>query len=302
MRPTADLPTATLANDFLRLDYLTAGGPRITHLGWADGRENLLAAVPDFTIETPLGSYRFLGGHRLWHAPEAHPRSYIPDDANGLTATPQSGGVTLAAPPEPLTGIAKRLEIRLDPHRPAVLLRHELHNAGPWPVTLAPWAITQFRLGGVALMPLPTAPADSAGLLPNRLLALWPYSRLDDPRLRLHDGAALLHAAPGAPPFKLGGWNSAGWLGYWLGDHFFRKQFSPQPGQPHPDLGCNAEIYANDRFIELETLGPLVTLDPGARVAHEERWELFRTIAAAGLPADLAPLLRSLAERGSTSG
>jgi hypothetical protein len=31
-------------------------------------------------------------------------------------------------------------------------------------------------------------------------------------------------------------------------------------------------------MLELETLAPLVTLQPGAVVVHEERWELHRNI------------------------
>jgi hypothetical protein len=33
-------------------------------------------------------------------------------------------------------------------------------------------------------------------------------------------------------------------------------------------------VYVDDRFIELETLGPLVTLEPGATTTHREQWSL----------------------------
>jgi hypothetical protein len=46
-------------------------------------------------------------------------------------------------------------------------------------------------------------------------------------------------------------------------------------GLPHPDNNCNCEIYCNDKFIELETLGPLTQLVPGASVRHVETWDVL---------------------------
>ena len=44
------------------------------------------------------------------------------------------------------------------------------------------------KIGGTAVLPTATR-ADAEGLLPNRLVAMWPYSRWNDPRLRLTDNA-----------------------------------------------------------------------------------------------------------------
>ncbi|MFV9672187.1 MAG: hypothetical protein ACNYZH_03085, partial [Acidimicrobiia bacterium] len=45
-------------------------GPRIVGLRVSDG-ENLFAELPELVIERPGGApFRFLGGHRLWLAPE----------------------------------------------------------------------------------------------------------------------------------------------------------------------------------------------------------------------------------------
>ena len=70
------LPYNSLRNPFLQLDYLTTAGPRLVGLYLAGRSENLLAELPNVISKTPLGDFRFLGGHRLWHAPEAHPRTY----------------------------------------------------------------------------------------------------------------------------------------------------------------------------------------------------------------------------------
>jgi len=126
--------------------------------------------------------------------------------------------------------------------------------------------------GGTALLPTPTGDPD--GLLPNRLIAFWPYSRWDDPRLRLTDEAIEIHTQPLAQPFKIGYLSRAGWMEYRYEGVTFRKRWTPQPDRPHVDFGCNAECYTNEKMIELETLGPLVRLGLGETVEHVEVWEV----------------------------
>ena len=73
-----------------------------------------------------------------------------------------------------------------------------------------------------------------------------------------------------------------GWLAYARAGHLFVKRFDPSPGQPYPDHGSQAEIFTDHRFLELETLGPLATLAPGAAVEHVEEWQLFDGVPEAG--------------------
>lgn len=268
------LTARSLENDFLRLDYLTEAGPRLVRLFLAGSDENLLADAFDFTIPTPYGDYAFLGGHRLWHAPEIPPRTYVPD-LTGLVIEEFPGGVRLLHPAEAQTGIAKMLAVRLVPDRAALTLEHELRNEGPWPVELAPWALTQLPLGGTAILPLPSGPVDPAGVLANRHLALWSYTSLDDPRLCLKDPAILIRARAARPPVKVGYANPLGWLAYWRAGVLFVKRFAFQPGADYPDFDSNAESYCDDRFIELESLGPLTRLEPGQSTHHTETWELY---------------------------
>jgi hypothetical protein len=54
----------------------------------------------------------------------------------------------------------------------------------------------------------------------------------------------------------------------------FVKRFSVEPANKYPDLGCNAEAYVREACVELETLGPLTTLEPGEFITYEETWEV----------------------------
>ena len=262
-----------LKNDFLQIEYLT-DALRITGLTPV-GKPNLLADLGDFSIPTPYGDFYLRGGHRLWHAPEAMPRTYIPD-AGDLKITDQPEGVILEAQTEAGTEIRKRIEIRLAPDKPSVTLTHTLINAGLWPVELAPWAITQLRLGGIVILPMPVGNVDEAGLLPNRQISLWPYARINDPRLQLGDDFILFKADAVLPPFKLGYFNPHGWLAYWLDGVLFRKTFEAQAGLSYPDNNSNAEMYCNNQFVELESLAPLVRLNPGDSAKHVETWDIMQ--------------------------
>lgn len=275
-----------LKNDFLQIEYFTTS-QRIMGLSLR-GKPNMLADIGGTPpIPTPWGDFHFRGGHRLWHSPEAMPRTYAPDTGE-MKITDLPDGVILETQTEPGTGIRKRIEIHLAADAPSATLTHTLINDGLWPVELAPWTITQFRLGGTAILPMPVGNVDAAGLLPNRQISLWPYTRLNDPRLSLRDDYVIFKA-DALPPFKLGYFNPHGWLAYWLDGALFRKTFEVQTALLHPDNNCNAEIYCGDQFIELESLAPLTLLNPGAEVNHVETWDVFDGMKS--LPEDVQQIL-----------
>ena len=258
-------------NDFLQIEYRT-NALRISGI-IPFGKPDMLADLGEAFVPTAYGDYYFRGGHRLWHSPEAMPRTYIPDTPVTITDLPDC--VVLEAQTEQGTGIRKRIEIRLAADKPFVTLTHTLVNDGLWPVELAPWAISQFRLGGTVILPMPVGNADPAGLLHNRQFSFWPYARINDPRLKLGDEFILFKADALLPPFKIGYFNPHGWLAYWSNGVLFRKTFAAQKESIYPDNNCNAEMYCNDKFVELESLAPLGILKPGAEVTYTETWEVF---------------------------
>lgn len=263
--------TRTLSNGFLELEYLT-DSLRIIGLT-PKGKTNLfadLSAQPP--IPTPYGDFHFHGGHRLWHAPESMPRTYIPDTGS-LNITSQDDGVIIEAQTEPRTGIRKRIDIKLAPDTPTVTLTHTLINDGLWTIELAPWTITQFRLGGTVIIPLQIGKVDPAGLAPNRQFSFWPYASISDSRLVLRDEYTFFKAKSGSA-FKMGYLNTQGWLAYWIDGVLFKKTFDGHANANYPDNNSNAEIYCNEDFVELESLAPFVQLAPGKSVNHIERWEV----------------------------
>jgi hypothetical protein len=271
-------PTRRLASRFLWLEACSRCGPRIVRLGLAGSTENVLAETPEIGWETPFGRYELLGGHRLWYAPEDAERVAAPD-SDGLTLTEQPGmALRLDGADEPSTGLRRSMRIELEADAPAVRVAHELRNIGPRPLELAPWSITQLPTGGLVRLPQP-APVPRHEVHPNRLLALWPYASWRDERLGLQDGGVTIRAEPG-PRFKLGTWVEDGWLSHERAGVHFLMTFAADAAARYPDMGCNVEIYCDERYVELEILGPLARLEPGQTVALDERWELRRMTPA----------------------
>ncbi len=267
------LPIRTISNEHLRLEFLAEAGPRLIRLFLAGSTDNLLAETPDVHWPTLWGKYHLRGGHRLAVAPEALALSYVPDD-DGVIVEDMPTSVRLIGLPENPAGVSKTIEIHLHPDRPALTLQHVLQNRRAEPVSIAPWAVTQLPTGGLAVLPLRTT-RERCREAPDRQVVLWPYTSWHDNRLSIDDEYAWIKAQPGSSELKIGAL-ARGWLGYLNRGVFFLKRFDPQLDQPHPDLNTNAQIYCNDRSIELESLAPVTQLETGQMSVHLETWELYR--------------------------
>ena len=280
-----------LGNDRLSLLATASVGPRILSLTPASG-ENLFAELPDATLDCPgVGPFHFYGGHRLWHAPEVPSITYLPDDA-AVNVTEMANGLRLTQDVEPRTSLQKQLEIRMAQHGSAVEVRHILWNRGEREHTLAPWAITQLRPGGVAILPQSTRPIDDGATLPNRSITLWPYTDINERTISWGNRTILVRAQMVEGRFKIGFPNPAGWMAYWWNGFLFVKRAGYDCGADYPDRGSSTECYCDARFLELETLGPVTRLLPGDRVEHVEEWRV-----EAGLPGthDLEGILSVIA-------
>ena|ERR1700690_1771719 len=105
-------PTQILESRYLQLEYLV-NSARIVRFS-PRGKPNLFADLGHSAIQTPFGSFYFRGGHRLWHAPEAMPRTYMPDN-DGAVVRDIPTGMRIEMPSESWTHITKTIEIQLNP-------------------------------------------------------------------------------------------------------------------------------------------------------------------------------------------
>jgi hypothetical protein len=243
----------------------TSAGPRIIGL-FRGGDDNVLAVLPDATIDRAEGPpYRLLGGHRLWAAPEVPDVTYQPDD-HPCSVTDVDHGVRVEAPADG-AGLVKSIEVRRSDG--AWTVDHSMSNGSGGPMTLAPWAITQFPLGGQMIVPSST---DSTGPRADRSLVLWPYTDPSDARLRLTADAVLVDAVASGSRLKIGVAPGRGHASYVRNGTVLEKHAAVDADASYADRGAAIQVFVSDAFCELETLGPLRELASDDVATHRERW------------------------------
>jgi len=277
-----------IANRHVELLVTADVGPRILHFGFAGGENEFYEAAGQLGL-CGGDQFNIFGGHRLWVSPETD-RTTLPDNAP-VQVTQAAESMQFTAPAD-ASGLQKELRIKLDTLSARLTVVHRIYNRGVDPTLAAPWALSVLRPGGRAVVPLPArAPWGPKTLLPTSSLALWSYTDLSLPCWR--PGSRYLQLNQALVPSngfgmqKIGLRNRGAWGAYYRNGHLFVKQspapvpadegFADEPRQHgrFPDFGSNLEIYADERFIEIETIGPEVLLHPGEHVEHIEQWMLF---------------------------
>jgi hypothetical protein len=275
-----------LYNSQVDLVITTDVGPRIIRFGFI-GEGNQFVEFKDDLGQVGGEEWRLYGGHRFWHAPEAKPRSYIPD--NGPVLIEQHGTfVRLIQPVETATGIQKELDISIPADGASATVVHRLRNTNLWSIEIAPWALSVMALGGMAIIPLPPRGSHAEHLLPTNIITLWAYTDMSDPRWTWGREYILLRQDPQIEsPQKIGLMNKDGWVAYAQSSNLFIKKFGYQPGVSYPDFGCSTEIFTRFDMMEVETLGPLKLLEPNSVVEHIENWYLYAGVPSPTSEADV---------------
>ena len=273
-----------LSNDSVELIVLADVGPRIVHYGLRN-KENQFHEFNDQAGLIGGNDFRLYGGHRLWVWPEVE-RTYYPDNAPVEIKTMPAGAI-FTAPIEsnsPGTHLRRIISVSLSEQGSGVTLAHSITNHSAAPTELAPWAPTVLRPGGRAILPFPQRHAmDKQHFQSVSPLTLWSFTDFTDSRWIIGSDFLQLQQQQkptGRFPEQMSGlFNLGGWGAYISGNTVFLKRAAIVANAEYPDFGCNFEVFTNSEFLELETLGPVVTLQPGESTYHSEHWHLFEISA-----------------------
>lgn len=282
----------SMTNGEIQLIATLDFGPRIIRFSHKDG-ENFMLENGDFSINQEkdaaifaekfgkdLGFFYNYGGHRLWASPEALPRTYYPDNQ---PVSYRTEGNTLILTPPPQQWTQQQLEFKIVMAETGckVDVYHTMTNIGAWPQKFAPWALTVLAPGGVEIIPVPDRPT---GLLHNRKIALWDYTKMNDSRVTWGEKYIIVSQDPEKEaPFKIGIDSQHGWSAYFNGGQVFLKKFDIIEGAEYPDDGMNFETYTCDKFIEMESIGAYKTVDPDDAICHHESWQILPDLPFPGL-------------------
>jgi len=276
-----------ISNGFFEMYVTTDVGPRIIKLNLT-GKENLMFNDIDREMSVDVSSvfgegknWYIYGGHRLWVSPEDMPKTYYPDN-EPVDVKIVENNILFTPDPQKINNLQHSMEIEicdvgnaaLGVPRQKAKITHRIENIGEKEVAGAIWALSVMAPGGTVICPQPD---EDTGLLGNRCLALWAYTKLTDSRVNFFDKYITVKQDPNKnEKFKFGINNTKGWLAYQNHGQIFKKTYEPNhPNGNYPDGGMSTEVFTNNLFAEAETLSELKTLKKGEFIAHTETWELI---------------------------
>lgn len=265
-----------LSNGKVELLVTRDVGPRIVRYGFVGGA-NVMSEIEADKFSRGGDTWVNRGGHRLWIAPESYPFSYELDNEPYAEASEIENGIHTRQLPGPLTSVQKEMDIVLDPATGFARICNRLTNCGDKPIELASWSANVCGKDSREIIPLPEKkPHCNENLPPNQNWSLWSYTDLSDPRWTIGQKYLFLRQDTSiSSPQKIGLRNRFGWLALERERMLFVMKFDHSDSVSYPDGNCNCETFTNGEFIELECLGPLVTLAPGESTEINEEWRLF---------------------------
>ena len=265
-----------LSNGEVELIVTSDVGPRIIRYGFVGG-QNLFVELEEDLGKTGGDNWRLYGGSRLWVGPEDPVYSYGAD--NDPVQIEIAGSSLTAQAPVEHTGVQKGIKVELSDEGSAVRVVYTLANRTIWPLRVATWVLTMMAPGGAGITTLPPRGTHPEILAPTNPLIVFAFTNMADPRWSWLEKYIVLRQDPqNADPEKIGLFNTATRGAYLLNGELFVKKFAAFAEEEYPDMGSSYETFTNERFLEIETLGPLRTLQPGESIEHLEEWSLHRPV------------------------
>ncbi len=224
-------------------------------------------------------------GGKSFHADggrfDVGPAWLIPPHLN-LWLGPWSGTVTgprsarLVSLYDPATGLQLIRDFELDASESRLIIRQTMLNRSDRTIRWCYWGRTLADGAGCCVVPLNPESRFPRGFC---MYGPGPY-RLDYRpeglrNIEVRDGFLIFTGGPEIPQYGFD--TRAGWLAFLNHGLLFVTRFPVYPERVYNEAGgFSAEVYYfQDRFCELEPVGPQEVLAPGASARFTEEWWLF---------------------------
>lgn len=260
-------------------------GPRIVRFGFVNEPNVLYNDLNrKYVNRDPLLAERYgkdaafysYGGHRVWLSPERMPETYYPDN-DPVVYGVQPDGVSFTPGRQKRNEMQLGFEVLLGDDATDIMVVHSAKNCSKEKQTCALWAVTMLPAGGVEVIPQNSLPCANP-LSPNRVIAVWPVTDLKDPRISVSNRFITVRADPQRDdPLKIGTNDLAGWAAYRSNGFTLIKRYVHSSQAAYPDYGCSYETCVCGDYVEMQTLSPLYSIEPGEGIRHVENLSLFKT-------------------------
>jgi hypothetical protein len=243
-----------------------------------------------------LGSWKNYGGNKTWPAPQgwsgpdqwAGPPDPVLDSGRFRVLSAEPARASVQSPPDPRSGLQITRELSLAEGSARAVSSRTMRNVSDRPVRWSLWDVTQLECANRATCRM-TVPLNPASRFPGGYQVMVgdadnPQWRTDDPTLFRVEYARQLG--------KVGLDSQAGWIAFSDGEWVFVHQFEVVPGAAYPDGGATVEVWTHGpgildgvdfsqehlrgELMEMEVLGPMVTIAPGEEASADLVWATCR--------------------------
>ena len=264
-----------LENEHTRVVLGPHCGGRVLSYAWKGEDGLYLNREDDGWVYTP-GERIHLSGGRFDIGPEniipRHPDLWFGPWTAEITG-PRSARMTSVK--DAATGVQLVRDFVLDAASSHLRCTQTIRNVSDEPRAWCHWARTFAKGGGICLVPL-----TPGSRFPKSYIMYGPGPvmnfRPEDPNIRVRDGFLEVLDTPEHP--KLGIDSYAGWFCYLMpNDLMFVKRFPVYPHRVYNEMAAlTISIwYPKDTMCELEPIGPMERLAPGASASFTEDWWLL---------------------------
>ena len=258
-------------------------GPRIIRLGPCGG-ENLLFTDNErkYVIRgkgeeslKKINAFYYYGGHRAAIMPYNPELTYYPDNYPVVYSI-LSDGVLFTSPKQKLSDMKLEFEVVMGKDATDIMVVHTAENCSKKAQSHGIAAATMLSGNGTAVIPQSEESHNKS--IPNRIIALWPGTVLNDPRISLNGKYIFLNHDPAnSAPLKIGINDTSGW-GAYIGKKYtiVKRNVHTLPAA-YPDFGCSFEAEITSGYAELTSLSPIYRMEPGEIIKHVENISIYDT-------------------------
>lgn len=272
-----------IENESVRIVLDAPRGRVVEFLPKTPGARNVLWINTDARREAEVAQagYQNWGGDKVWPTPQPYwryglERVWPPDEStDGGPAQGERLGprrVRLAFPLSPAFQTRLEREFELEPDRAVLRIRNRVVQEGRSPFPAQIWSITQVPLPVRVLFDVaPDAPPLAQPVNLNGLRTKPPLAPVAFAEGAIVRGESWVAFRPDAAPRQ-----KLGTLGRWIAgvwpDGILLQSVAFAPHGLYPEA-TSLQLYHDDRYAELETLGPARLLAPGEACEELVIWQ-----------------------------
>ena len=247
------------------------------------GYPNLIWQNPDLRGQRadPQGPQQGIwlnfGGAKLWAAPQSQwaavfgnwPPEYELDAAPCDLSQLDPYRLVLQGQPSPTKGIQFQRQIQLVDQGADFI--YTLSNRSDQTVSWGIWMVFQAIPGGKLFLPA----TDRTQFWLDSQFSVTGATVPEDLRFQKQDQVYVLDQERSIYKTKLFSIPDQGWLAYWVADQVFFLLYEADPEAHYPEGEGSTEIFTDADYIELEHIGPLISLAPGESTSLPESWRIL---------------------------